>query len=591
MVVGDDRATDDSLAAVLNASGLQVVVALDAATASAGLGDRRPAAIIVDQELAGATGEVVALDLKHQDPSAAVVLLTFAASLERVLDAAERLDGLLVRPLIPQALVQTVRNALAARELREENLRLKSDLATRPETPKPDASVGVAVDAEGFRSLFAGALRSSQSSGSPLALLLVELGGWRTILDESGEGVAEEAVLAADRRLSSSRRKTDLVGRVSENRFAVVCSDVDSQAPFRRVVRIVLDELDAPFIADGSDHWLAPTAGAVLSDPGSPDESPEVLFERAQLALDAALAQGRSWTVFEKTMRDEVLSRSGFSARVREAMEQEELSVAYRPLIELQAGRVVGATAHLRWLGHSEHDPLSSELLAAQGDVALSARISAWMLDRAFADLARWRDEQRLAEGFTLTLDVSSREVGDPQFIEELEDLLVKHGIDASMVGIDLSEHAARQASEDDGAFARLAALGVSFCLDDLGAGRTQLSWMRDLPVEVLKIDSSLVEALDTTDDSRGTALVRGLVALGRELHLTVVAKGVRTAAQRAALLAMGCDLTEQTPFGRPGPAVYDWQSDPDASSVGFAEDRAEHEMVNPEDAGRKLRT
>ncbi len=557
----------------------------------------RPAAVIVDQQLQGNTGELVALELKDQDPSASVVLLTSATGLESVMDSAERLDGLLVRPLIPQALVQTVRNLLSARVLREENRRLRSDLASRSERQEPEATARVAVDPDRFRSLLAGRLVASQSSGNPLALVLVELGGWRAILQDAGQEAAEEAIIAANQRLSSSRRKTDLVGRVAESRFAVACSDVDSAAPCRRVVKIVLDELEAPVVIDGVDRWLAPTAGAVMSDPGSPDQTAEMLLADAQVALDSALDEGRSWRVFEKSMRDEMLSRTDMSTRVRQAMNDEELSLAYLPLIELRAGRVVGATAHFRWLGHGEQDPLSSEFLAGEDDPALSARISAWMLDRAFADLARWRDEQRLSEGFTLGFDVSSREVADPQFIEELEDLLVKHGIDASMIGIDLSEHAARQAVASDGAFARLAALGVSFSLDDLGAGATQLSWIRDLPVEALKIDSSLVEALDTTDDSRGTALVRGLVALGRELHLTVVAKGVRTAAQRAALLAIGCDLTEQTTFGRPGPAVHDWQADPEpgvvsagaGSSPGGPE--VEVEMVNPEDVDGDRRT
>lgn len=583
LVVGDDRATADSLAAVLSASGLDVQVATDAAMAGAAMEQHRPSAVVVDQELAGNTGELAALDFKHQDPAVSVVLLTSATWLERVMDAAQRLDGLLVRPLLPQALVQTLRNALAAQVLREENSKLRSDLARLGGGDDGVSTMGVDVDPDGFRSLLAGSLQASQATRSPLALILVELGGWGTILQELGEEVAEEAILAASAHLSASRRKSDLVGRVGENRFALACSNIDSPEPCRRVVKIVLDELDAPFITDGVDHWLAPTAGVVLSDPAAPDQTAESLLEDAQVALDCALDQGRSWRVFEKSMRDERQSRSDVSAKVREAMGSEELSVAYRPLIELRAGRVVGATAHLRWPGQSGDSPVPTEFLASEGDHRLSAQVSVWMLDRALADLARWRDEQRLSEGFTLTLDVSSREVTDPQFTDEVEELLVKHGIDASMVGFDLSEHAASQALAGDSAFARLAALGVGFSLDDLGAGLTQLSWMRDLPVESLKIDSALVEALDSTDDSRGAALVRGVIALGRELHLTVVAKGVQTPAQRATLLAMGCDLAEQVTFGHPGPSAYEWQDDPELAIAGATVSADPYEGRNPQ--------
>jgi len=175
------------------------------------------------------------------------------------------------------------------------------------------------------------------------------------------------------------------------------------------------------------------------------------------------------------------------------------------------------------------------------------------MLDRAFADLAACRDAKLLEEGFRLALSVSARDVADPQFAETIEELLEKHEISATMLSIDMSGQAASAASTGDTPLSRLGQAGAVFNIDDFGSTEMRLSWLRELPVKALKLDAPLVESLDSTDDLTGTALVRALIALGHEMHMAIVGKGVTTPAQRAALLAMGCEFAQDSRFAPPG--------------------------------------
>jgi len=553
LVVDDDHNASASLATVLRGDGLQVMVAGEPSEAMAIQYHQHPAAIVVAHDVANESGLELANRLKVRDPEAAVLLLTSLASLEQVLPAAAKLDGVLVKPLVPQVFVQSVRNALSIRTLQEENRRLASD-ATRATAKEPGGRPGVETpDLERFSEKLDSALATSQRDGGPLVTVLLEIGGLEAIADQAGPAAADEAVAIVASRLTAKRRKSDLVGRVSANRFAVACCDVRSPSDCRRIVRILLDEVEGSVVLGGTEHWLTPTAGAVVTDPSSPSQRAEALLDEAEVALVCARDEGRSWRMFEKSMRDKVLSREAIGTSVREALDNEELTLVYQPVTELQSARVVGAAVRLQWNRDDEPVFLSSEFLSQEADLALSAQVNAWMLDRAFADLAACRDAKLLEEGFRLALSVSARDVADPQFAETIEELLEKHEISATMLSIDMSGQAASAASTGDTPLSRLGQAGAVFNIDDFGSTEMRLSWLRELPVKALKLDAPLVESLDSTDDLTGTALVRALIALGHEMHMAIVGKGVTTPAQRAALLAMGCEFAQDSRFAPPG--------------------------------------
>ena len=573
LVVDDDQATRDSLASVLKGAGIEVFVASDPTEALTLHGLQRPAAVVVDHQLADHTGVELAQRLKEIDPDTPVLLLTGLASLDSALAASSQLDGLLVKPLVPQAFVQTVRNALTQRALAVENHRLArviDEMASQAETappvaaPSPEPEVVEEAYAEPpsralLEEQLEKALAAAQRAGSSLAVLFVELDGWEDVSQQFGAGTAEQVAREVASRMSVARRKTDIVARVANDKFVVACADVHSDSDALRIASLILDGAARPVVAQGVEHRLRPTVGIVLTDPSLPEESADNVLENAELAMYWARDEGRASRIFEPTMRDRVVSRYEIEHGLQSAMDNGELALFYQPVVDLNSGQVVGAEALLRWQRPEQGLLLPGEFLDVAGEVGLAEALGRWTLDRALTELVLWREAEHLPERFRLTLNVSARELNDPNFAQTFEELTRKHGVAPTMLSIDLSVDAARVAAASPDAVNQLSQMGVQFHLDDFGARDCNLSWLQELPITSLKIAPEFVGALDSLSNPHGAVMVRALVALGHELRLSIVAEGVETPAQAAALRVIGCEFAQGYHLGHPGPREQVW--------------------------------
>jgi diguanylate cyclase (GGDEF)-like protein len=578
LVVDDDQATRDSLASVLKGAGIEVFVASDPTEALTLHGLQRPAAVVVDHQLADHTGVELARRLKEEDPDTPVLLLTGLASLDSALAASAHLDGLLVKPLVPQAFVQTVRNALTQRALTVENQRLGrviDEMSSQAQIAPPPPAAPVAapvVAAEPAEEVFAEppnralledqldrALEAAQRAGSSLAVLFVELDGWQEVGQQFGSGAAEQVAREVASRLSVARRKTDIVSRVAGDKFVVACPDVHSDSDALRIASIILDGAARPVIVHGVEHRIQPTVGIVLSDPTVAGESADNMLENAELAMYWARDEGRASRMFDPSMRDRVVSRYEIEHGLQSAMDNGELALFYQPVVDLHSGQVVGAEALLRWQRPDQGLLLPGEFLDVAGEVGMAEALGRWTLDRALTELVLWREAENLPDHFRLTLNVSAREMKDPQFAQSFEELTRKHGVAPTMLSIDLSEDAARIAASSPAGVVALSQMGVRFNLDDFGARECNLSWLQDLPISSLKIAPEFVAALDSTSNPNGAVMVRALIALGHELRLSLIAEGVETPAQAAALRVIGCEFAQGYHLGHPGPREQVW--------------------------------
>jgi EAL domain-containing protein (putative c-di-GMP-specific phosphodiesterase class I)/GGDEF domain-containing protein/ActR/RegA family two-component response regulator len=355
-------------------------------------------------------------------------------------------------------------------------------------------------------------------------------------------------------QLSSSRRRTDTVSWLGDNRFAVVCADVDSPETAGTLASSIIRELSRPMAVAGSELRIGVTAGVVLVD-AEEDEgrTPESLFEDATLALRMARDEERPWALFDEGVGDGIRIRE----RLRRAMEKGELRLDYQKVVNLQNQEVVGAEALLRWTRGGRPVP-AAEFLDKARESGAVVPLGRWVLERAISELANWRARGDLAERFRLFVNVSPEEVVDPGFSEMVEKLLRDHGVPPTMLSLEMPETGLGEAAEDSNAvegLRLLGGLGVAFVVDDFGTGRSNLDWLQELPVSGLKINPELIGLLDRADDRRGPALVRGMIALGHELKIKVVGEGVESASQAVALRAMGCDLAQGFYMGRPEPS------------------------------------
>ena len=364
LVVDDDQATRDSLASVLKGAGIEVFVASDPTEALTLHGLQRPAAVVVDHQLADHTGVELARRLKEEDPDTPVLLLTGLASLDSALAASAHLDGLLVKPLVPQAFVQTVRNALTQRALAVENHRLGrviEEMASQAQSgapgpveaapgggaaPWPPRRVEEVFAEPPNRALLEDqldkALAVAQRAGSALAVLFVELDGWQDVNQQFGAGAAEQVAREVASRLSVARRKTDIVSRVANDKFVVVCADVHSDTDALRIASLILDGAARPVIVHGVEHRVRPTVGIVLTDPSLAGETADNVLENAELAMYWARDEGRASRLFDPSMRDRVVSRYEIEHGLQNAMDNGELALFYQPVVDLHSGQVVG---------------------------------------------------------------------------------------------------------------------------------------------------------------------------------------------------------------------------------------------------------
>jgi EAL domain-containing protein (putative c-di-GMP-specific phosphodiesterase class I) len=237
---------------------------------------------------------------------------------------------------------------------------------------------------------------------------------------------------------------------------------------------------------------------------------------------------------------------------LRNALEDGDLDLAYHPIIDIQSGSPVGAEALLRWDRAGHGTQLPGSFLDVAEETGLIVPIGEWVLERALSDLATWRREEDLPTGFRLWVNVSPRQLGNPQFPGLVSDLLDAHGVEPELLGLEILEEALIDTGPAEETLRSIREIGVSFNLDDFGAGHSNISLLRELPITGIKIDRRFVADLGVPGNDRGPAIVCGLITLARALGLEVIGEGVETEAQADALSLMGCHFAQGYLYGHP---------------------------------------
>jgi len=556
LVVDDDVSTRASLLSVLAGAGIAAVGAASAEEALALHDDHEPALVVIDYLLPDdRNGLDLAQALKEREPTLPVLLLTGSASLETAIAAVGQVDGYLLKPMATEAFVEAVRRGLAQSALVAEN----RNLTTRLERLSQNQALYDPLTGLPNRALLDDrinqALATCRRNHSALAILFIDLDGFKAVNDIFGHHVGDLALRELANRLAEARRRTDTIARFGGDEFVVVCPDVESVDVAYRMAEVILAELSRPVVIGSTEHRLTASIGIVVTAPGDPHATADALLRDADLAMYGAKDAGKaSWKLFDETMRARAVSRHEIEQGLRVAMEQDELLLEYQPVIDLQSGGIVGAEALVRWNrpGHGTVAP--ADFLGVADKVGLTTSMGRWILDHALADLARLRASGTLPEGFHMWVNVSPRQIADLHFAELVVELAAAHQVPTSLLGLEIAEHAVRDVMTTENVLAALHDLDVAVQVDDFGSGESNLGWLQELPISGIKIDGEFIAALDAVREHDAGAIVRGMIGLGHELRLTIVGEGVETHAQAVALRAMGCEYAQGFYFGRPGP-------------------------------------
>lgn len=390
------------------------------------------------------------------------------------------------------------------------------------------------------------------------ALLFLDLDHFKHINDSLGHPVGDSVLRLVTARLEASVRLEDTVARLGGDEFVVLLSGLEGKrSEVTRHVRQVADKLRQllaePMLLDGHRLQVTPSIGvALIPDHGN---TPADLLKRADIALYRAKDSGRNAIqLFRTTMQDAASARLRLENDLRLALARGEFELHFQPQVDACDGKVVGAEALLRWQ-HPQLGPQSpAQFIQVLEESGLIVEVGGWVLAEACHFCSRLMADGLIdGERFSLCVNISPRQFRQHDFVDRVASSLRNSQLPNAMLKLEITEGIVIQNIDDTvGKMLRLKKHGVSFAMDDFGTGYSSLTYLKRLPVDMLKIDQSFVR--DATHDPNDAEIIRAIVAMARSLGLALIAEGVEQQDQLDFLQAQGCHLYQGYLFSKPLP-------------------------------------
>ena len=414
--------------------------------------------------------------------------------------------------------------------------------------------------------LLADAMRAADRDGFLLAVCYLDLDRFKPVNDRFGHAAGDRLLAELAGRLRSALRRRDTwadsAARLGGDEFVLLLragTIEEARLAVERVLRVV----SQPYVVEPDVEPVQITAsmGATVYPIDRSDA--DTLLRHADHAMYGAKQSGRNgYLFFDPEHRRRTEERVMAIGRVQEALDEGEFVLFYQPKVDMKTGRVLGFEALLRWEHPQQGLIAPQQFLPLIENTGLSARVGDWVFSQALEHLSQWR---RNGLDISVSVNVSARHIQEPDFALRLSELLARHHHEALAPHLELEmlETAAHADIEATSALmARCRTMGVRFALDDFGTGYSTLTYLKRMPVDVLKIDRSFVHHM--LDDAQDRAIVEGVIGLARTFGCTVVAEGVESPAQARTLLELGCDIGQGTGIAAPMPSslVAAWVRD-----------------------------
>ena len=387
-----------------------------------------------------------------------------------------------------------------------------------------------------------------------VAIYFVDLDEFKRINDTVGHLVGDAVLLQAADRLRALLRPQDTVARLGGDEFALVIEDLGSPREILALGERIATVGRSPFAS--GEKMVRCTISVGISATTDYRHGAETLLNEADMALYRAKAKGRDRIdLFDDELRHQAIGRLGVERMVRDAIDDDRLRLVYQPLVDLQTGTTVAAEALVRvW------DTETSQLVDAESFIATAAQgrlvqaLDDWVLDEVIQQAARWRDSFAGRAFIGIGVNLTSFHLDDPAFADRIVERLLASGAPAETLHIEVTERVLLESSSATAGLATLRDHGAKVALDDFGTGYSSLSHLRMFPLDLVKIDHSLIQALGRGGPER--AVVKAIIDLCHALGLKVVAEGIETRFQLDQLAALRCDFGQGFHLGHPGPTV-----------------------------------
>jgi diguanylate cyclase (GGDEF)-like protein/PAS domain S-box-containing protein len=382
----------------------------------------------------------------------------------------------------------------------------------------------------------------------PIAAYFIDLDNFKDANDSLGHEAGDRLLQAVGRRLESILRASDTVGRLGGDEFVILAEGMsltDGPGPLADRIRDVLRE---PFSIEGFEGIpvsVTASIGVAMGDRASAQE----LLRDADIALYRCKSSGRDQSVvFEPAMQEAVAGRLELRSDIDGALERDQFFLLYQPIVDLDSTHIRGVEALLRWRHPTRGVIPPNDFVPMLEDCGLIVEVGRWVLHEACAQAAAWRDRGHTP---TMSVNVSMRQLECDSFVADVEHALAVNRLDPGSLVVEVTETALMKDAEATvSRLHQLKLLGVKVAIDDFGTGYSSLAYLRQFPVDVLKIDRSFIASLDGSADSH--ALIRTMVELGRALGLTTLAEGIEDEDQLECLRQNDCQSGQGFMFSKP---------------------------------------
>ncbi len=392
-------------------------------------------------------------------------------------------------------------------------------------------------------------IRASQARNSQAAVLFVDLDRFKDVNDAHGHDVGDRLMGAVAERLRTLVRPEDRLVRFSGDEFVMLLPGLNGSGAAEKTARRVIDLIEQPFTVGDESVRISASVGVALAEQRG--IKPEDVLHDADVARYQAKARGSGQVVLFDRSLSGTLTPATAAEQIRTALEAGDFHLHYQPVVDLITGQIVGAEALLRWISQSRGTMSPAEFIPILEETGLIVPVGTWVLEEACRQATRLRDLLPDQPPISVTVNVSARQITQVGFGDVVARALQAAGVVPGQIHLEITEGALMHDVSSAWAVLRQTkALGVKLALDDFGTGYSSLSYVRRFSLDMLKIDKSFIDGIDSSPEDR--AIVEHVVGMADALGMTTVAEGVERPEQLAWLRRLGCRLAQGYALSRP---------------------------------------
>ncbi|MBS1810364.1 MAG: EAL domain-containing protein [Acidobacteria bacterium] len=394
--------------------------------------------------------------------------------------------------------------------------------------------------------------RAKRHSDYQFAVLFIDLDRFKFVNDSLGHQYGDLLLTQVAERLQGCVRKLDTVARLGGDEFAILLDGIESFENVDPTAERIQEQLTSPFDLNGKEAHISGSIGIALST--SAYQCPEDVLRDSDLAMYRAKANGKArHELFDQSLHDRAVQQMELETALRHAIENQELLLHYQPIVKLDAGKISGFEALVRWKHPKRGVIFPQEFIPLAEETGLIVALDLYVLREACRQIVVWHKQFSFDSPLTISANLSAHHFKHPELIEQVATILRETGIDPHCVRLEVTESLViadpAQAAE---ILHKLKLLGVKLSLDDFGTGYSSLSYLHRFPFDILKIDRSFVGRIE--EDANSVQIVETIILLAEKLRMDVVAEGIETLHQQTHLNALGCSFGQGYLFSKPVP-------------------------------------